>query len=165
MPWNIKVSVWVTFLVIVTKCLTKPTSGRKCLFRLTCLSPWERHGDKSMRHLVTLHAQWERESKCWCSDHFILFIQPGPPAPGMVQPPFRVDRLFSVKHFLYCPYKHIQRCASMMILNPVRLMIKNDHDSWRHFRGAYHFLRKWNTIKVAVHTITVVMTSLPVLGH
>lgn len=159
----LKVSVWVTFLVIVLKCLTKTTSGRKCWGQ--CLSLWERHGDKNVRHLVTLCAQWERESKCWCSDHFTLFIHPGPLAPGMVQPPFRVERPFSVKHFLYYPYKYIQRCVSMMILNQVRLMIKNNHDSWRHFRRAYHFSRKWSKIKVAVYTVTVVMTFLPVWGH
>lgn len=164
-----KASVWVTFLVIVIKCLTKTTSGRKGLFRQTvwgqCLSPWERHGGKSVRHLVTLCAQWERESNCWCSEHFLHFIQAGPPAHGMVRPPFRVDLPFSVKHLLYYPYMHIQRCASMMILNPVRMMIENNHDSWRHFRGAYHFSRKWSRIKVAVHTITVVLIFLPVLGH
>lgn len=88
-------------LVAVKNILTKATGGRGRVDDSLRLSWQGSYGGGSLRQLLILHLHLR--SREWCSAHFLIFIQSGASAHGVVPPTLRVGLICSVKTFIAAP--------------------------------------------------------------
>lgn len=99
--------------------LTKATGGRERIDHSLRLS-WQGSCGGSLRQLLILHLHLR--SREWCSTRFLIFIQSGASAHGVVPPTLRVGLLCSVQTFIAAPSQGV----SMVILN-LKLTMKISH--------------------------------------
>lgn len=72
------------------------------------------------------HSQELERDKCWCSAFFLLFIHPESIARGIVPPTFRVGLPLQL-NLSGNSLKYIQRYVSIVIPNPIKLIIKIEY--------------------------------------
>lgn len=118
--WNSqrsKATVLVTFLIVVTKYLTR--SNLKVYLHIHLNTQYITARVKGL--WGPQPESRERWEGCWCSDRH-LFIQSGTPVHGMTWPNFKVGFPSSSNYFYKHPPKYTHTCVFMAILNPIKLM-------------------------------------------